>query len=270
MTPSELKAKLHAGEIVLGTLIVSPSPFWPKLVGDCGLDFIFIDTEHIAINRESLSWMCRAYGAMGLPPWVRITHPHPDLVTVALEDGAAGVVAPYVETAEQARRLRGATKFRPLKGRRLEETLDGKSLEPELSEYIRQRNADHLLIVNIESVPAMESLDVILDVPGIDSILIGPHDLSTSLGVPEQYRHPKFLEAIETIFRKARDRNIGAAIHAWGSVEEQVQLIELGANALIHKADAIFFKTGLQTELAEIRDRLGISAKTDDAGDVNI
>ena len=72
MTPIELKEALHSGQKVFGTLIVSPSPAWPKVVGDCGLDFVFIDTEHTALDRESVSWMCRTYAAMGLPPLVRI------------------------------------------------------------------------------------------------------------------------------------------------------------------------------------------------------
>ena len=270
MTGKELKAKMHAGDTVLGTFVVSPSPFWPKAIGDCGLDFVFIDTEHISLNRETLSWMCRTYGAMGLPPLVRITRPDPDLATVALDDGATGVVAPYVETAAQATALRGAAKLRPLKGKRLEETLRGRTLEPELARYIAQRTAENLLIVNIESVPALESLDAILDVPEIDAVLIGPHDLSTSLGIPEQYNHPAFLKAAETIFRKARDRNIGAAIHAWGTVQDQVQLIELGANVLIHKADILFFKTGLTSELAEIRQRLGMTSESQDGEAVSI
>ena len=136
-----------------------------------------------------------------------------------------------------------------------------------LAQYIEDNTANNVLFVNIESVPAMHALDSILDVPGIDSVLIGPHDLSTSLGIPEQYHHTDFLKAAETIFKKARERNIGAAIHAWGSVDDQVRLIDLGANALIHKADIIFFKEGLRAELAEIRQRLGISEQGSAGGD---
>ena len=77
MTPVELKNALHNGGPVFGTLIVSPSPFWPKVISDCGLDFVFIDTGHIALDRSQVSWMCRCYKAMGLPPLVRIVSPSP-------------------------------------------------------------------------------------------------------------------------------------------------------------------------------------------------
>ena len=77
MTSVELKKSLHNGGPVFGTLIVSPSPFWPKVLGDCGLDFVFIDTEHIALDRSQVSWMCRTYAPMGLPPLARTLSPSP-------------------------------------------------------------------------------------------------------------------------------------------------------------------------------------------------
>jgi len=89
-----------------------------------------------------------------------------------------------------------------------------------------------LLIVNIESVPAMEALDEILAVPGLDAVLIGPHDLSCNLGLPERYEHPDFLNACETIFRKARAAGLGGGIHFWGGVEQQAHFLKLGANMI--------------------------------------
>src|SRR6185369_5208339 len=107
-------------------------------------------------------------------------------------------------------------RWRPLKGRRLQEALrDPNTLEPELRRYLEARNEDTILIANIESVPAIESLDQLLAVPGLDAVLIGPHDLSCSLGIPEQYGHPRFDEAVRTIYRIAREHHVGAGIHFW-------------------------------------------------------
>src|SRR5258707_5272328 len=116
MTPTQLRAALRAGRPVYGTLIVSDSPRWPASVAQIGLDFVFIDTEHIAIDRHPLSWMCHTYAALGLPPIVRIPSPDPYEATKILDGGAVGIVAPYVEAADQVRALRGAVKLRPLKG----------------------------------------------------------------------------------------------------------------------------------------------------------
>ena len=86
MTTAEFTQKLRAGQLVCGTLIVSPSPMWPVALEASGLDFVFIDTEHIALDRAQLSWMCQTYARMGLPPLVRIPSPDPFAATMALWD----------------------------------------------------------------------------------------------------------------------------------------------------------------------------------------
>ncbi len=249
---------LRAGRTVFGTLIVSPSPRWPEAVRGCGLDFVFIDTEHIAIDRAELSWMCQAYAALGLTPLVRIPSPDPYTATMVLDGGAAGVVAPYIESVEQVRALRGAVKLRPIKGRKLEGLLDGAPAEPDLDRYIKNGARNRLLIVNIESVPAIDALDDILAVPDLDGVLIGPHDLSCNLGIPEQFDHPDFLKTCETIFQKARAGNVGAGIHFWGTVEQHARFLELGANLLIHSADISLFQRHLRLELAELKKTAGL------------
>lgn len=270
MTPSELRESLHKGRTVFGTLIVSPSPRWPEVVAQCGLDFVFIDTEHIAIDRAQLSWMCQTYAALGIPPIVRIPSPDPHVATMALDGGAAGIIAPYVETVEQVQALRGAVKMRPIKGQKLNAMLAGESVESELENYVHERAAKRLLIVNIESTPAMEALDQILKVPDLDGVLIGPHDLSCSLGIPEQYDAPMFLDACETIFRKARAACVGAGIHFWGNTEQQTRLLKLGANMLIHSADIILFQKHLQLELAAIRTAAGLAKDNSNGSDPTI
>ena len=143
------------------------------------------------------------------------------------DGGASGVIAPYVESATQVQQLRGAVKKRPLKGKKLEETLAGKPLQPSLDEYVSQSAENRLLIVNIESVPAMDALESILKVPDLDGVLIGPHDLTCSLAIPEQYDHPIFLDACESIFKMARKHGVGAGIHFWGDVEQQINFLHL-------------------------------------------
>src|SRR5215468_7676226 len=170
MNGRELIKALRGGARVYGTMIVSTSPHWPAAVKSAGADFVFIDTEHIAIDRTTLAWMCQLYRALGPAPLLRIPSPDPYQATVALDNGASGVLAPYVETAEQVRRLRGAVKLRPLKGRVLEEVLNGeRELDAELRQYIANRCAENVLLINIESSPALAALDEILAVPDIDA-----------------------------------------------------------------------------------------------------
>ena len=261
MTSTGFTQKLRSGRLLFGTLIVSPSPMWPAALAESGLDFVFIDTEHIALDRAQVSWMCQAYARMGLPPLVRIPAPDPFAATMALDGGAAGIVAPYVETAAEVQALRGAVKLRPIKGRRLAQRLAGGAFEPELEGYMRRRNTG-ALVVNIESVPALNALDEILAVPGLDSVLVGPHDLTCSLGAPEQYDRPEFLAACATIFRKARAAGVGAGIHYWGSAQEQARFLNMGANMLIHSADLTLFRKHLRQELAAVKAAAGLKPGT--------
>src|SRR6185295_8041249 len=155
MNARDLIRALRSGRRVYGTMIVSTSPHWPAAVKSTGADFVFIDTEHIAIDRTQLAWMCQLYRALGLAPIVRIPSPDPYQATVALDNGASGVLAPYVETPEQVRRLRGAVKLRPLKGQILEEVLNGqRELEERVQQYVDERCAGNALFINIESAPA--------------------------------------------------------------------------------------------------------------------
>ncbi len=265
---TSLRELLGSGRRAYGTLIVSPSPRWPDTVAQLGLDFVFIDTEHIALDRAQLSWMCQAYRTLGLPPLVRIPSPDPYQACMALDGGAAGIVAPYVETVEQVRALRGAVKLRPIKGARLDAALrDPATLEPDLAFYLDARNRETLLVINIESVPAVDRLDELLAEPGIDAVLIGPHDLSCSLGVPENYDHPRFEETVLAIIRCARARGVAVGMHAWMGIDRFAVWAEAGLNLIIHSADILAMRDKLGPEIRDLRARLGDHLRVDAASD---
>jgi 2-keto-3-deoxy-L-rhamnonate aldolase RhmA len=272
MNGKELKAALRSGEKVYGSLIVSTSPKWLDVIDQLSLDFVFIDTEHIAIDRNQLSWMCHAYKGKGLATVVRIPSPDPYEACMVLDGGANGIIAPYVESAEQVQQLRGAVKTRPLKGKKLESYLAGEhELEPELSAYIQKNNSNNILIVNIESRPAIEQLDAILAVPGLDAVLIGPHDLSCNLGIPEQYEHQDFLDAVETIITKARNAGVGAGIHVFYNygIGQEIQWGHMGANLIVHSGDINRFTQSMQSDILTLRAAFG-EEKVSAASDINI
>lgn len=271
MNALELKAAFHSGKRVYGTMTVAPSPLWVSQIKRLNLDFVFIDTEHIPIDRAQISWMCQAYRAMNVAPLVRVTSPDPFQATNLLDGGAAGIVVPYVETVEQVKLMRGAVKMRPLRGQFLQNIVDGKEeLSGDLKPYIEKHNREHLLILNIESRAAIENLDAILEVPDIDAVLIGPHDLSCSLGIPEQYHHPDFENAVREIFRKARAKNIGAGVHFWSGLDQQIAWSkDTEMNIIVHRADILNFVESMSKELQEIRSALGDDAAAND-GSLNV
>lgn len=162
-------------------------------------------------------------------------------------------------------------KLRPLKGKKLEEILAGRrKLDGEMAEYVPKFNEGSALLVNIESVPAVEALDEILAVPGLDGVLIGPHDLSCSLGVPEQYDHPLFDEAVMTITTKARAKNVGVAMHNMPLVEQDIKYGKAGINLILRRSDIELFRTALREDLSRLRHSLGESASDIERGDLVI
>jgi 2-keto-3-deoxy-L-rhamnonate aldolase RhmA len=257
MDGSGFLRQLKSGKRLYGTAVSSGDPLWPAAVKRTGVDFVFIDTEHTPLDRATVARMCLAYTALGLPPLVRIPSPDPYQACQVLDAGAAGVLAPYIEDPEPVKSLVGAMKLRPLKGQRLATALDDPaSLEPELRTYLNQRNAGKFLLINVESVPALERLDRILAVPGLDGVIIGPHDLSVSLAVPEQYTHPRFEEAVARIVGKVSARGLAIGIHFPGPCELQVKWAQKGVNIILHSSDAMIFEWSLARDIRAIRKEL--------------
>ena len=258
MNGKELSEALRSGQRVYGTCATSTAPGWPNMIAETGVDLAFIDTEHTPIDRAALSWICRTYSALEVAPVVRIPEPDPIRACMVLDGGAEGIIAPYVERPEQVVALRGAVKFRPLKGQRLQNLLAGReTLNEETAAYLGARGAACALIINIESTPALEALDEILAVPDLDAVLIGPHDLSISLGLPEGYGHPVFLEAITTIIRKCRAANVGVGIHFSDGIEQSIDWGKEGANLIMHSSDRALCRQTLLADFARFRRELG-------------
>jgi len=258
MTGREFLEHLRTGKRLYGTAVASASPLWPPAVKRAGADFVFIDTEHTPLDRETVAQMCLAYTALGLPPLVRIPSPDPDEACQVLDAGAAGVLGPYIEHPEQVSRLVGAAKMRPLKGERVEHALkDRDGLGPELNNYLDSRNADNFLLINIESVPALERLDQILAVPGLDGVIVGPHDLSVSLGLPEQYSDPRFEKALAEIVSKVSHKGLGIGIHFPGHCDLQIKWAQRGLNIILHSSDLFLFQRSLEKDITTIRRTLG-------------
>ena len=268
---SLMKRSLHAGHPLFGTLVTSTAPKSVEALAGLGIDCVMIDTEHIPMGWDALGWMCRAYRGAGIVPIVRIPRADPFEACRALDMGAGGIIAAYIETAKEVSLLRGATKLRPLKGKKLDDILRGRTpLVGELADYIHDRNQNNILLVNIESVAAIEALDEILGVPDLDGVLVGPHDLSCSLGHPEQYDHPAFEQALGRIIAKARAGNVGVGIHNLPRLDQEIRWMKQGANLILHLSDIAFVRRGMGQGLATLRGAMGEGGQARGTGEIII
>ena len=207
MRENTVKAKLKRGEIAVGTMVFEfASPGLPAILGTTGADFAIYDMEHNGLSLETLRSLMAWSRGVGPTPMVRVPAIDPQFISHALDVGALGVMAPNVETVEQARLFVEATRYPPL-GRRgaafgfAHDDFD--RLTP-VGERIGQIHDRTLLIAQIESEQGLANVDEIARVQGIDVLWVGHFDLTLSMGIPGQFGEQRFLDAMSRVAEAAR------------------------------------------------------------------
>ena len=218
------------------------------------MDYVIIDTEHNPRSRAELGDYLTMFNTTGVAPIVRIPIPDSHYVTMAIDAGAHGVLAPYCETVDEVREVVAAAKWRPLKGeavRRLMET--GEHVSDASRAYLEQRNRNSVALIGIESVAAVNALEQLLDVPGIDGIFVGPNDLSISLGAPDQYDNPEYKSTVKHIIDTSEARGIPVLVHHQ-TTELSSYWISQGARFVLHGTDRRALIEGFRSEFGSLRE----------------
>ncbi|NKE73560.1 aldolase/citrate lyase family protein [Candidatus Manganitrophus noduliformans] len=191
-----LKQALREGRPAFGLFCSTPAPQVVERIGCAGFDFVILDTEHTLVNPETLEEMLRAAEAAGLIALVRVPQHAPGAVLRALDAGALGVVVPRVCSAAEAETAVRASRYHPEGERGLNAGRAAGYGKIDLFSYLQQANAEVMVVVMIEDRQGILEAGKILSVPGIDMVLEGAADLSQSLGLPWQTRHPAVREAL--------------------------------------------------------------------------
>lgn len=193
---NRLKRALSADHEVYGLLASMPTPASIELIGEAGFDFVVIDTEHVLINPETVENMIRTAERYDVTPLVRVPDADPKRILRLLDGGAQGIVLPQVEQARTLETAIRASRYAPEGMRSLNAGRPGAFGRHSLAEYVKQVNAEILVVAMIESAAGVERIDDILAVAGLDLVLEGAADLSQSLGVSWQTDHPAVREAL--------------------------------------------------------------------------
>ena len=254
MNGEQLKQKVNSGGIVYGTMIsLGRNPRWSPAFSNFGIDYAILDTEHSARSRSEVADYLAAFNYSGVVPIVRVPIPASHYVTMYLDAGAQGVLAPYCETVEQVKEVVAATKWRPLKGELAENAVEtGELPSPATKEYLENRNRNNVCIIGIESVPAISNLENILEVDGIDAVFVGPNDLSITLGIPDQYDHPDYEAALREVISKCRAAEPPVLIHHQ-TVELTQKWLREGARFVLYSSDARTLHNGYRDEFGRIK-----------------
>ena len=252
-----LRQKLQSGQKVLGGWITYTDPVSAQIMIDSGFDFLLIDMEHAAINLETLQHILLLFRGQSVCPMVRVTWHERSWVKWALDCGAEGVLFPNVCSAEEARQA-VALCYYPPQGIR--------GYFPRAASHFLKNKADYLSDVNqrihawiqIEDINAVERLDEIFAVPGIDGVLIGPADLSLSMGILGQYDHSRFIDALKRILTAGLRHGIPIGYPAEDAADNALKLLHMGCQVVTIASDWQLMADAATLRLQDVRRGLKI------------
>jgi len=204
MKTNRMKEKLRAGEPVFGVSVMIPSPQIVEMIGAAGFDWVLLDCEHGTLTLESVELMAMAAQASGITAIARPMTRSAEHILQVLDRGVMGVQVPHVNTAEEAREVIAAVKYHPAGRRGLAAGTRAANYDAHgtLADYVTAANAATLIAIQLEDQAAIDNIDALLQVEGIDVFFIGPSDLSQSMGHPGNPRAPAVAQAIEASLRK--------------------------------------------------------------------
>lgn len=212
---NQTKTLLEQGESAVGTMVCELcSISVPRMLARGGLDFVIFDTEHGIFSSESIADLAAASRMAGITPIVRIPEIRKEAVSRTLDMGAQGLLVPQVRHEDEVREVVRFAKYAPLgdRGVAIGRT-HSDYLKGDAAERMARLNASTMVIIQIETAEALERLESIASVPGVDALFIGPNDLASSLGVPGRLDHPEMVRAFERVITVARKEGIAAGIH---------------------------------------------------------
>lgn len=250
-----LKQKMTENRAVIGSWINSASPIVAELMATVGFDFLTVDVEHSAVDLVQAQALFQAMrsGNPQCAPLVRLAGNNYSETKRFLDAGAAGVIAPFINTAEQAHELIRAVKYPPL-GMRGVGFCRANNYGLQLQQAVATANDDTFVCVQIEHVEAVGNIDEILTVPGVDAAIIGPYDLSASMGLTAQFDHPDVISAIDSIGEACKRHQVIAGIHVvQPEAEEAVRRFKEGYRFIAYSLDITMLMNTCVLGLAEIR-----------------
>jgi len=247
-----LKGKLQAGEICLGTWINFTDPTVAELLTESGFDFFIIDSEHSALGIESVQLNIMATKGTPVTPIVRVAWNDPVLIKRVLDAGAGGVLVPLVRTVEDARAAVAACMYPPV-GIRGFGPRRPASYERRFAEYIPRANENIVVWLQIEHADAVDNIEEIVAVDGIGGIILGPCDLSASMGMLGQTGHPDVLAAADKVIAAARKAGVPMGMAGGPNPKEAVEWIEKGAQFFALGADQSYLVYASQRAVNGVR-----------------
>lgn len=244
------RAKLRSGKKLLGTMVTLPTAATAEILADLGFDWLFVDGEHGPLETAEILGILQAVGNRAACI-VRV--PSADEVSIkkVLDLGAAGVIAPQVNTAEQAADVARYARYAPI-GSRGVGLARAHGYGMRFQEYVESANEQVAVIVQAEHIQAVENIESIVEVEGVDAVLLGPYDLSASLGKMGRIDDSEVTGAIDRVMQACRAANMPLGI--FGVTADAVRpYIENGCTLIVAGVDTLLLGNAAKALLAELR-----------------
>ena len=245
--------QLSSGKFLLGTIISLGSPEIVELLAACGFDWLFIDMEHGALDYTTAQRMIMAAGNNSACV-LRVPNNDEVWIKKALDLGPAGIIIPQMRTKADAENAVRYSKFPP-EGERSVGIARAHGYGMGFNDYIQRANDEVSLILQVEHIQAVENIDSILQVEGFDALLVGPYDLSGSMGIIGQIDDPKVVNAISEVRARCQEANVPLGIFAANIetarlyIEEGFKLMAVGMDMMLLGGAAM----GVVNSLQDIR-----------------
>ena len=243
-------ARLREQQLLIGTMLTLPSPETAEIVSKCGFDWLFLDGEHGPATVLDWQRVMQAVGGRAACI-LRVPSCSEEHIKKALDIGADGIIVPMVNSEAQARDAVAWTRYSP-KGRRGVGLARAHGYGLEFPEYMQRANDEIALVLQAEHIDAVNNIESVASVEGVDAIFVGPHDLSASLGKMGQLDDPGVLAAIEKVCAACASR--GMPLGYFGTTAESVKpYVEAGFTLVCAGTDAGFVSRGALEVVAELR-----------------
>jgi 2-dehydro-3-deoxyglucarate aldolase len=246
-----LKRRLAAGEPTVGTWITLGHPSIAEVLARAGFDWLVIDMEHSVIGLTEAQDLLRAADVAGVPGVVRLPSNDPVIAKRVMDAGATGVMVPMVNSAADAEAAVAAVRYPPRGTRGVGlARAQGYGAPGAFAAHRDRLDEEAVVVVMIEHVDAVAAIDDILAVDGVDAFIVGPYDLSGSLGVPGELEDPRVLAALETVHAAGRRHGVPGGLHVVEPDPARLRAaLDAGHRFVGYGLDVRFLDAGARTGL---------------------
>ena len=236
----KIRGKLKSNKPSIGSWIQIPNSSFSEIFGDSGYDWLAVDMEHGSIDNSQLPDIFRSIELGNTLPLVRVANPNMKDIKLALDSGAGGIIAPMVESSDHLKNIISYSSWPPngIRGVGFSRSnLYGKNFDTNNLLYKKP-----LVIAQIENINAVNKIEDILKVNGLDAIILGPYDLSASMGINGDFKNDKYIKAINKVLNACKKLNVPSGIHVINPDQNELKKrINEGYRFIAYSTDAIMF-----------------------------